>query len=210
MQRRLARRVLPSLHLLAMEPLICRSHSSSVPSHEIIGAYTPVTKRLWVERLNWASKLKEATLAPCTVPKPPNPITVTYPFSTDNALAEMVGCLLPFGRRPGRRHQQRPCQPTPLGPCCCPPSPTPTPMPRPAQYRNPWGSIRMGRLLEDLDSLAGNCAFDHWWGAARQEPARRGGLRRPAASVCYAAAQQAQASQARRQLKHRAPPSQLP
>jgi hypothetical protein len=75
-----------------MEPLICRSHSSSVPSHEIIGAYTPVTKRLWVERLNWASKLKEATLAPATIPKPPNPITITYPFSSDNALAEMVGC----------------------------------------------------------------------------------------------------------------------
>lgn len=30
--------------------------------------------------------------------------------------------------------------------------------------RNPWGSVRIGRILEDLDSLAGLVAFDHWWG----------------------------------------------
>lgn len=29
------------------------------------------------------------------------------------------------------------------------------------QYRNPWGHARIGRLLEDLDSLAGNVAFLH-------------------------------------------------
>jgi len=28
-------------------------------------------------------------------------------------------------------------------------------------YRNPWGQIRLGRLLEDLDALAGNIAFFH-------------------------------------------------
>ncbi|KAG2496152.1 hypothetical protein HYH03_005754 [Edaphochlamys debaryana] len=28
-------------------------------------------------------------------------------------------------------------------------------------YRNPWGNMRLGRLLEDLDSLAGNVAFEH-------------------------------------------------
>eukprot|EP00198_Chlamydomonas_reinhardtii_P000778 XP_001690113.1 thioesterase-like protein [Chlamydomonas reinhardtii] len=28
-------------------------------------------------------------------------------------------------------------------------------------YRNPWGHMRVGRLLEDLDSLAGNVAFQH-------------------------------------------------
>ena len=28
-------------------------------------------------------------------------------------------------------------------------------------YRNPWGFARLGRVLEDLDSLAGNIAFDH-------------------------------------------------
>lgn len=31
------------------------------------------------------------------------------------------------------------------------------------QYRNPWGHARIGRLLEDLDSLAGNVAFLHWY-----------------------------------------------
>jgi hypothetical protein len=30
------------------------------------------------------------------------------------------------------------------------------------QYRNPWGFLRIGRLLEDLDSLAGSIAFTHW------------------------------------------------
>jgi hypothetical protein len=38
----------------------------------------------------------------------------------------------------------------------------PMPFPCLVQYRNPWGGVRVGRLLEDLDSLAGNIAFDHW------------------------------------------------
>lgn len=29
------------------------------------------------------------------------------------------------------------------------------------QYRNPWNHIRMGRVLEDMDSMAGNIAFTH-------------------------------------------------
>ena len=29
------------------------------------------------------------------------------------------------------------------------------------QYRNPWDRMRIGRVLEDLDSLAGNIAFKH-------------------------------------------------
>jgi acyl-coenzyme A thioesterase 9 len=28
-------------------------------------------------------------------------------------------------------------------------------------YRNPWGAVRLGRVLEDLDSLAGNIAYEH-------------------------------------------------
>jgi len=28
-------------------------------------------------------------------------------------------------------------------------------------YRNPWGFLRVGRLLEDLDALAGTIAFEH-------------------------------------------------
>jgi hypothetical protein len=30
------------------------------------------------------------------------------------------------------------------------------------EYCNPWGKVRLGKLLEDLDSLAGTIAFDHW------------------------------------------------
>ncbi|KAL3154228.1 hypothetical protein ABBQ32_013731 [Trebouxia sp. C0010 RCD-2024] len=56
--------------------------------------------------------------------------------------------------------------------------PLPTPTPKPPQqiavnyafssdrflqeqYRNPWDQVRVGKLLEDLDSLAGNIAFQH-------------------------------------------------
>jgi acyl-coenzyme A thioesterase 9 len=28
-------------------------------------------------------------------------------------------------------------------------------------YRNPWGQMRFGKILEDLDALAGNIAFAH-------------------------------------------------
>ena len=28
-------------------------------------------------------------------------------------------------------------------------------------YRNPWGQMRFGKILEDLDALAGNIAFSH-------------------------------------------------
>lgn len=30
------------------------------------------------------------------------------------------------------------------------------------QYRSPWGEVRIGRILEDLDSLSALIAFDHW------------------------------------------------
>jgi acyl-coenzyme A thioesterase 9 len=33
-------------------------------------------------------------------------------------------------------------------------------------YRNPWGEMRFGRILEDLDALAGNIAFHHVQGNA--------------------------------------------
>eukprot|EP00899_Mesostigma_viride_P019886 jgi/Mesvir1/2789/Mv13723-RA.2 len=29
------------------------------------------------------------------------------------------------------------------------------------KYRNPWGYVRMGRLMEDLDAMAGNIAYTH-------------------------------------------------
>ncbi len=33
-------------------------------------------------------------------------------------------------------------------------------------YRNPWGQMRLGRLFEDLDALAGNIAFFHAGGSS--------------------------------------------
>lgn len=30
------------------------------------------------------------------------------------------------------------------------------------QYRSPWGEARIGRILEDLDSLTALVAFEHW------------------------------------------------
>ncbi|KAL4451607.1 hypothetical protein ABPG75_007269 [Micractinium tetrahymenae] len=50
-------------------------------------------------------------------PKPPRPLVVTYPFSTDEHLRE--------------------------------------------HYRSPWGEVRIGRILEDLDSLTALVAFEH-------------------------------------------------
>lgn len=36
------------------------------------------------------------------------------------------------------------------------------------EYCNPWGKVRLGKLLEDLDSLAGTIAFEHWWVSRRR------------------------------------------
>ncbi|GLC67776.1 hypothetical protein PLESTF_000606200 [Pleodorina starrii] len=87
-----------------------------------VGAYTPITKKLWVERAS-----KRATAAPAEPTgegRPPKHVSVTYNFSTDRTLHEMY------------RYDR-------------------------FRSRNPWGHLRLGRLLEDLDSLAGNVAFEH-------------------------------------------------
>jgi hypothetical protein len=68
--------------------------ATSAMDGDIVGAYTPVTKRLWLERLNWSSKLlADAPLAKETVPKLPKAISVTYPLTTDKALSEMVSVM---------------------------------------------------------------------------------------------------------------------
>jgi hypothetical protein len=36
------------------------------------------------------------------------------------------------------------------------------------QYRSPWGEVRIGRILEDLDSLTALIAFDHWCAGGTQ------------------------------------------
>ncbi|EFJ45017.1 hypothetical protein VOLCADRAFT_106173 [Volvox carteri f. nagariensis] len=95
-----------------------RAYTSSAPGgadEAYVGAYTPITRKLWVER---ASKRAGATpVQQAGEGRSPKPISVTYNFSTDRALQDM--------------------------------------------RRNPWGHLRVGRLLEDLDSLAGNVAFEH-------------------------------------------------
>ncbi len=130
------------------------------------------------------------------LPKPPRPISITYPFSTDEMLREHVGAWqgrgsvlcahgtaalaalaadpaeLPIvtgfgcpswkGDRAGQsggpisgacsHAVARMLVPTfllcPLRLLC-------------TQYRSPWEEVRIGRILEDLDSLAGYVAFDH-------------------------------------------------
>lgn len=68
--------------------------STPAGEDEILGIYTPVTKRLWVERQQRA-KLNDGTNSDVRepVPVPPRPITITYPFSTSHTLREQVGLL---------------------------------------------------------------------------------------------------------------------
>ncbi|KAL4856193.1 Zinc finger MYND domain-containing protein 10 [Chlorella vulgaris] len=98
------------------------------PSHvldskgDIVGSYTPVTKRLWTQRYKWTDdKLAAASprdpLLQQQLVKSPCPTVISYPFTNDSILRE--------------------------------------------HYRNPWGSVRLGRILEDLDSLAGFVAYEH-------------------------------------------------
>ena len=103
--------------------VLARSCSTCTADGDIVGAYTPVTKRLWLERLNWSAKLlKDAPLAEQDArPKAPKPIAVTYPFTTDTALKEMVGykappalCRLP-ARWAHRRHRRCAAVPQSMG-----------------------------------------------------------------------------------------------
>lgn len=88
-----------------------------------VGAYTPVTRQLWQDRLKLAQHKQPAgAAAPAPAaaspqPRPPKTTVIEYPFTSDRVLLEL--------------------------------------------YRNPWGFLRIGRLLEDLDSLAGSIAFQH-------------------------------------------------
>ncbi|EFN56026.1 hypothetical protein CHLNCDRAFT_145454 [Chlorella variabilis] len=87
---------------------------------DIVGTYTPVTKRLWQQRYKWTDD-KLAAAAPrdpaAQLVKPPKLTTVVYPFSSDEVLRE--------------------------------------------HYKNPWNTVRIARVLEDLDSLAGFVAYEH-------------------------------------------------
>lgn len=60
---------------------------------DIVGTYTPVTKRLWQQRYKWTDD-KLAAAAPrdpaAQLVKPPKLTTVVYPFSSDEVLREHV------------------------------------------------------------------------------------------------------------------------
>ncbi|CAL8466765.1 g6301 [Coccomyxa elongata] len=89
----------------------------SFTDEDIVGIYTSQTKKLWIDRLNREKALVEGSPLPTPTPKPPQRLSISYPFATSPLLQE--------------------------------------------QYRNPWGYVRMGKVLEDLDSFAGNIAYEH-------------------------------------------------
>jgi hypothetical protein len=73
--------------------------SSSGDDHKFVGAYTPVTKQLWLDRLRKAQEQQQAAAG---VPlgtdaqaaaKPPQVTRVEYPFTKDKFLLEMVSWL---------------------------------------------------------------------------------------------------------------------
>lgn len=73
--------------------------SSSVSSpfseeHHFVGAYTPVTKRLWQERLRMPKHQQQTeqdqSADASNITKQPQVTVVEYPFTTDKFLLEMV------------------------------------------------------------------------------------------------------------------------
>ena len=107
----LSRLVRPSSRCESMLHGLRRHLSSPTAS----GHYTPITKKLWDERINSDASSGDASLTE----RPPHVslVCLSYPFSTDETLRQI--------------------------------------------YRNPWNRIRIGNILEDLDSLAGSVAFRH-------------------------------------------------
>lgn len=67
--------------------------SNNVEQDVFIGAYTPVTKRLWAERLQWHTNLSESPAAAdqssgALEPKASETTSVVYPFTRDKGLVE--------------------------------------------------------------------------------------------------------------------------
>jgi hypothetical protein len=67
--------------------------SRTAKQDQFIGAYTPVTKRLWAERLQWNTQQQtqpapadDSTGAP--EPQAPQATSVVYPFTQDSGLVE--------------------------------------------------------------------------------------------------------------------------
>ena len=53
------------------------------------GHYTPITKQLWIDRIESASKHQTDLVTEPITSKPPEVTTVTYDFSRDEALKEL-------------------------------------------------------------------------------------------------------------------------
>ena len=138
-----------------------------------------MTKRLWQQRYKWTDERLAAAAprdpAAARLAKPPQVTRVTYPFSRDEVLREHVGADAAASARQGQSSIALQLHSTLLDfadwRCClsargyftsAPPC-SAVPCPATLQYRNPWGQVRIGRILEDLDSLAGFVAYEHWW-----------------------------------------------
>ena len=69
--------------------------SPEAPSklQQIFGAYTPVTKELWRKRLQKLGEDAPDKPLPAVQPKAPEVAAVTYPFTSDPEMLEMVRCL---------------------------------------------------------------------------------------------------------------------
>lgn len=111
---------------------------------------SPVTRKLWQDRLSRDSKRADlspdAPLAKVESRKPEN-ISVVYSFSSESILQEQVHLSCPMHLMPASLFSMLLLS---------------GPERDHMQYRSPWGLVRVGKLLEDLDSLAGNIAFRHW------------------------------------------------
>ncbi len=75
--------------------LVTLSNSILVLQELFVGGYTPITRQLWLERTSAARQagagpVTFALASPTTEARPPKPIAVTYQFSTDKVLQEMV------------------------------------------------------------------------------------------------------------------------
>lgn len=138
-------------------------HVIDEKSDSIVGAYTPITKRLWLQRYRWTdvrlARARERDPSAATLRKPPQPVSITYPFRSDPVTREHCASACSCWVAPAceccrccvgvhQSSQRVPANMWPFHP--------------PLSDRNPWGEARIGRILEDLDSLAGYVGFEHW------------------------------------------------
>lgn len=98
--RPLAAACLRELHLSAAAQSADEGGGTQQPAHvfddggDIVGTYTPVTKRLWQQRYKWVTAEQLAAAPPRdpatqrALVKPPKPCVVTYPFGSDPILRE--------------------------------------------------------------------------------------------------------------------------